>query len=139
GNDADNVLVGLGGDDDLNGQGGRDILIGGAGADRLRGTSGEDILIGGTTDFDHNVAALLAIQAEWSSSRDYLTRVNNIRGAANVGPRLNGNFFLKASGTGQTGHDDGAGDTLTGAQQTAGFLVFPGDVVTDTNRGEQTN
>lgn len=139
GNSADNLLVGGGGNDVLNGQAGRDILIGGNGADRLNGSSGEDILIGGFTDFDNNLTALLAIQAEWSSSRDYLTRVNNIRGVSNVGPRLNGDYFLKASGTGQTARNDGQVDTLTGSQQNDWFFLFTGDVVTDTNKGEEIN
>ena len=37
GNNADNVIVGGGGDDRLSGHSGRDVLIGGAGSDRLVG------------------------------------------------------------------------------------------------------
>src|SRR5262249_24422764 len=138
GNKADNVLVGLGGDDRLDGNSGRDILIGGSGSDRLNGGADDDILIGGTTAFDTDIPALLAIQAEWTSARDYATRVANLRGTG-TGPRLNGNVFLKAAGPGQTVFDDGAADTLTGSQQLDWFFLFPRDVLTDQNRNEFVN
>jgi Ca2+-binding RTX toxin-like protein len=139
GNAADNVLVGGGGNDFLDGQGGRDILIGGTGEDHLIGSAGEDILIGGTTDFDTDAAALAAIQAEWSSSRDYLTRVNNIRGITDVGPRLNGSYVLTTTGPNATVHDDGSVDKLTGSQDNDWYFVSAGDVVTDKIKDEQIN
>jgi Ca2+-binding RTX toxin-like protein len=138
GNAANNLLVGGGGDDQLSGHQGRDILIGGAGADRLIGGADEDILIGGTTAFDSILTALLAIQAEWSSSRSYATRVANLRGPGTE-PRLNGDFFLKASGAGQTVFNDAAVDTLTGSQQSDWFFLFAGDVQTDQNQNEFVN
>jgi hypothetical protein len=47
GNDRNNVLAGLGGDDCIDGDGGDDILLGGLGDDDLDGGSGSDILDGG--------------------------------------------------------------------------------------------
>ena len=106
--------MGGGGDDRLSGHSGRDILIGGAGSDRLVGGPDDDILIGGTTSFDADEVALLAIQAEWSSSRDLAARLANLRGPG-TGDRLNGNVFLKASVAGQTVFDDGVQDKMTGS------------------------
>jgi Ca2+-binding RTX toxin-like protein len=134
GNNADNVIVGGGGDDHLNGHSGRDVLIGGSGEDRLVGGPDDDILIGGTTRFDADAAALLAVQAEWSSPRDYATRVANLRGTGTgtgFDNRLNGNFFLKSSGTGQTVFDDGVGDKLTGSSGLDWFFVFALDKAND--------
>ena len=74
---------------------GPNLLIGGSGADTLIAGSGDDLLIAGTTAFDANEAALAAIMAEWTSGRDYATRVANLSGTGS-GPRSNGNFFLIA-------------------------------------------
>src|SRR5206468_10544082 len=118
GNSADNVLVGLAGDDTLRGQQGRDVLIGGLGSDRLVANADEDILIGGFTSFDNNLAALLAIQAEWSrTDLAYQGRVDHILGTTSGG--LNAPFFLNAS----TVFDDGQADTLTGSQQQDLFFI----------------
>lgn len=43
----DNLLVGAGGNDNMNGNGGNDTLLGGAGNDTLRGGPGDDIATGG--------------------------------------------------------------------------------------------
>lgn len=48
GSDADDYILGLGGNDELNGKGGADLLSGGAGRDRILGGDGDDILAGGT-------------------------------------------------------------------------------------------
>src|SRR5262249_2041589 len=101
------------GDDLLTGGQGRDLLFGGGGADGLNGGPDDDLLIGGSTAFDANDLALRGGWDEGNSSRDYQTRIDNPRGTGS-GPRLNGNFFLKAAGPGQTVFDDGASDTLTG-------------------------
>ncbi len=45
-----NVLMGLGGDDELSGRGGNDALAGGKGDDMLRGGDGNDSLLGGDGD-----------------------------------------------------------------------------------------
>jgi hypothetical protein len=51
--------------------------------------------------------------AEWNSGRDYATRLANLEGTGS-GPRLNGNYFLLASGPGQAVFDDGTCDQLSG-------------------------
>jgi Ca2+-binding RTX toxin-like protein len=105
------LLFGEEGDDLLVGGSGRDLLIGGSGADRIVGNADDDILIAGVTAFDADGAALCAIMAEWTSSRDYVTRVANLTGAG-TGERLNGGFFLQK---GVNIFDDGARDVLTGS------------------------
>ncbi|MBI3407607.1 MAG: hypothetical protein HY040_04535 [Planctomycetes bacterium] len=107
-----NVLVGDDGNDILIGRGGRDVLIGGTGRDILIAGGGQDILIAGNTAFDSHDAALFLILSEWTSSRDYETRVANLRGEGN-GPRANGDVFLKV-GPNATVFDDGARDVLIG-------------------------
>ncbi len=114
GGDGDDVLLGGADNDLLHGGQGRDLLIGGTGADSLVSNAADDLLIAGTTAFDGNQAALAAVRAEWSSARDFATRVANLRGTGS-GPRANGNVFLVASGPGVTVFDDGAVDVLTGS------------------------
>jgi len=109
-----NVLLGEAGNDLLIGGSDRDVMIGGAGADRIIGNANDDLLVAGITAFDANDAALAAILAEWTSARDYATRVANLQGTGS-GPRLNGDFFLLTDGPAATVSDDGATDTLTGS------------------------
>jgi len=73
-----NVLVGGAGNDQLTGGGGADILIGGAGKDTLQAGSGSDLLINGSTAYDVNLAALLALSAEWGSGKNFATRVQDL-------------------------------------------------------------
>jgi len=87
------VLVGGAGNDLLTGGSRNDILIGGIGNNRLRGGLGSDLLIGGSTLFDSNALALADLLAEWSSSRTYLQRIDNLRGVG-TGVRLNGTTVL---------------------------------------------
>jgi Ca2+-binding RTX toxin-like protein len=110
GGSGNDILIGGAGDDTLVGGRGRDLLIGGAGRDRLEGDQGDDLLIAGTTDFDANELALFSILAEWSSSRDYTTRVADLTGQTGNTARLNGNYFLNAC----TVHDDASVDSLHG-------------------------
>jgi Ca2+-binding RTX toxin-like protein len=107
------VLLGGAGNDVLTARGDRDILIGGAGADDLFGGTDGDLLIAGTTAFDTDEAALHSIQQEWTSSRDYHTRVNNLRGLG-TGPRSNGSNYLKVSGPDATVYNDSSKDELEG-------------------------
>ena len=56
--------------------------------------------------------------AEWTSDRDYATRVNNLRGLG-TGERLNGGYFLIAADAQQpneaaTVFDDDERDVMTG-------------------------
>ncbi len=116
------VLLGGEGDDLLVGGDGRDLLIGGIGSDRLVGNADEDILVAGSTAFDGDEAALCAIMAEWTSIRDYATRVANLEGTG-TSPRLNGSVFLSREGTGATVSDDGAADVLTGSSGVDWFFA----------------
>ncbi len=94
------VLIGLGGNDVLIGGSQRDILFGGTGADILQGVGGDDLLISGTTSHDRNRAALLAIYAEWTSTRTFAQRTANLWGNG-TGTRANGTTYLN-SGTDAT-------------------------------------
>lgn len=126
-----NVLLGGSGDDKLNGGSKRDLLIGGTGADSLTGNGDDDILIAGTTAYDAWEAALCGLIGEWTSTRDYATRLANLNGTG-TGQRANGNFFLKASSPGRTVFDDLSKDTLTGASGLDAFFAnFTGVGVLD--------
>jgi hypothetical protein len=114
GGGGDDVLLGGAGEDQIHGGQGRDLLIGGFGADHLVGNADGDLLIAGTTAFDAQEEALCAVMSEWTSPRDYATRIANLRGNGS-GSRANGNVFLKADGDGATVFDDGAVDQLVGA------------------------
>jgi Ca2+-binding RTX toxin-like protein len=111
GGSGNDVLIGGDGNDNLAGGAGRDLLIGGAGGDTLTGwdNTQEDILIAGTTSWDANAAALNAIMAEWTSTHDYTTRVNNLINGTGSPDRLNGGYFLQK---GETVFDDTSNDTL---------------------------
>jgi hypothetical protein len=76
------------------------------------------VLIGGRTDFDKDLAGLVALLSEWNSSRDYATRANNLQGVNPTADRLNGNVFLTVRGEGHTVHE--AGDDCV--------LAFKGDL-----------
>lgn len=108
------ILLGRGGKDILNGGHGLDLLIGGPGSDNLDGDAEGDLLIAGYTSFDANTPALRAILAEWTSHRDYSTRVANLSGSG-AGPRLNGDYFLISTGPTGTIFDDADSDLLTGS------------------------
>jgi Ca2+-binding RTX toxin-like protein len=122
GGGGNDVLIGGGGADTLIAGTGRDLLIGGSGPSTLTAGSGDDILIAGTTAFDQNPAALAAIMAEWTSGRDYATRVANLSGTGS-GPRANGNVFLIASGANATVFDNGVTDVLNGGSGTDWFFA----------------
>ena len=128
------ILLGGSDNDMLTGHFGRDLLIGGTGADRLVGTDDDDILIAGSTDHDANDAALQAIMDEWTSARDYLSRVANIRDGSGGGG-VNGAFFFDNA----TVNDDGAVDTLTGSLGQDWFWARTNavaDAITDRVGGE---
>jgi hypothetical protein len=96
-----NLVIGNGGDDWIS-------ALGANGGEGGLGTSKGSILVGGTTTLSE--AELTAVFSEWTSSRDYDTRVANISGIG-VGPRNNGNAFLQA---GVTVFNDNAVDQLRG-------------------------
>ena len=68
-------------------------------------------------------SALMAILAEWNSSRDYHTRVANISGTGS-GPRLNGFSFLQAN---ITVFSDGVDDLLIGGAGRDWYLAEVGE------------
>ena len=133
------VLLGGDGDDSLLGGAGRDLLIAGSGADRIVGNSDDDIVIAGRTAFDGDVHALAAVLAEWTSGRDYGTRVANLRGEG-TGERLNGNVFLTVDCPSATVFDDTDADKLTGSSgQDWFFANLDGtnlDTITDQHSSE---
>lgn len=105
-----NLLLGGDGADTIYGNwtnggegGGRNLIVGGAAADTLYDYQAADgaegrgsILIADETTL--GPAELGAVLSEWTSSRSYSSRVNNILGVG-VGDRANGNTFLQAGGT----------------------------------------
>jgi hypothetical protein len=86
------------------GEGGRNLIIAGGGADIVYSSQQADgaeggngsLIVSGTTSLSQ--AALVSVLSEWSSGRDYATRVENIRGLG-TGTRSNGNNFLQPSNT----------------------------------------
>jgi Ca2+-binding RTX toxin-like protein len=127
----------------LVGGSGRDLLIGGLGADRIVGNAADDILIAGRTAYDLHDLALCKIMAEWTSERDYLTRVANLRdGTGSPEERENGEYFLRTqqpegSELTPTVFDDGARDVLTGSSGLDWFIFNTDeDKATDPNDEE---
>jgi ELWxxDGT repeat protein/autotransporter-associated beta strand protein len=138
GGSGNDILLGGDGDDKLESGQGSDLLIGGRGGDKLEGGSGDDLLITGFTAFDANSTALNAILAEWTSGRDYPTRIANLRGKGS-GPRLNADFYLMTHGTEATVFDDDADDKLSGDSGRDWFFANLGhhnDRILDLHYGE---
>jgi Ca2+-binding RTX toxin-like protein len=127
------ILLGEGGADDLVGGGGRDLMIGGRNDDGLRGRGADDILIGGTTRHDFNDAALRAVLAEWTSTRTYAQRVNNLMNVLNptFASRLNGDVLLIPAGVDATVQNDAAPDDLAGENGRYWFFADAVDSVLD--------
>jgi Ca2+-binding RTX toxin-like protein len=130
GGSGNDIIVGGDGNDLLSGSYGRDLIIGGDGADILIGNADDDILVAGATSYDADPTALRAIMAEWSSGRNYSTRVANIRGLGS-GPRNNGEFFFRTEGELANVFDDGVRDLLMGNAGTDWFIFNKTIGVTD--------
>jgi PKD repeat protein len=130
----DDLLVGGTGADVLVGAGGRDVIIGGDGSDMLYGVAGEDLLIAGFTSYDNDPVALAQVQAEWGSTRNFNTRVSNLRGINPTADRLNGTTYLLA---GVNVFNDNDSDFLNGGAANDWYFANttgPGaDFVLDTN------
>ncbi|MBX3413049.1 MAG: S8 family serine peptidase [Pirellulales bacterium] len=132
------ILSGVKGNDSLVGGAGHDLLFGGTGADVLDGSADEDLLVGNNTTFDSNVAALVSLHAEWTSTHLYEDRVAHIAGTLAGG--LNGSVTLVP---GVTALADDAIDTLAGHGALDWFLYDllldliadeePGETLTDVN------
>jgi Ca2+-binding RTX toxin-like protein len=96
GSSANNILVGGAGNNKLTGGSARDILIGGGGASALHAVIGGGLLIAGSTIYNSNLAALVALSAEWGrTDRGYRDRVHDLFGDGSGG--LNGSYFLNAA------------------------------------------
>lgn len=125
-----NTLVGGNGSDTLIGNSLANLMIGGNGADVIVGGSAADLIVAGSTSYDSNAIALRAIFAEWTSSRDYNARTNNILGVGS-GTRANGNYFLSSDKV----FDDGEADRITNAAGRDWLFAHLGmtatDIVTD--------
>jgi len=128
GSQGNDLIVGNAHPSTLIGGTGRNVLMGGAGmatVDASRG-SGDNILIGGTTDWDHNLAALEAIMAEWdrtdlgfSDRRSDLVNGSNGQGKSPLND-VNGQLILltpstKRSSSNGTVHASAFADTLIGS------------------------
>ncbi|HUE73169.1 MAG TPA: right-handed parallel beta-helix repeat-containing protein [Pirellulaceae bacterium] len=133
GESGNDILVGGDGNDKLFGGTGRDLMIGGDGADKMFGQGDDDILVAGFTSHDNDEAALMAILAEWTSSRSYSTRVANLSGEELGGD--NDPFFLNDASV----FDDGANDLLWGQGGVDWFLIGSGDRIKDRTSNERVN
>lgn len=129
------------GHDTVNGGAGRDFVVGGVASetqlagDLISGNSGEDILLAGTLLFDlEDLAdAVDDIMAEWTSTRDYATRIENIFGTG-AGPRANGDTFLQV---GTTIEGNTLVDELTGGSDLDWYLyTLSQDILNDLAGGE---
>lgn len=126
GGGGDDILLGGVGYDLLYGGHGRDLLIGGDDSDLIFGDGGSDILISGTTAYDADRASLDLIMAEWTSSRSYAERVDNITGDLDMSmDGANEEVYLISEGTDATVFDDEAIDWLIGGS--GKDLYFEGD------------
>ena len=145
GGDGNDVIYGSRGHDVLLGDAGNDVIfsglgdnliIGGTGSDRVYGSVGDDLLIAGRTTYDDNDEALLAIEAEWSSGKDYATRIGNITGESAVADRLNRDFYLIK---GSTVVDDGDKDVIFGGLGLDWFFFDPDEDQVLVLPGERAN
>lgn len=148
--EGNDILLGQLGNDRLNGEAGSDFLYGGEGEDNLSGGTGEDILIAGTTSYTDGPAgiefqALAAIYSEWTSSRSYQQRIDNLSGVGS-GPNSNGTYYLQPE---QNVFGDTHTDLLTGGSESDWFLLtatpgsfegspIPVDTIFDLVVSEQT-
>jgi Ca2+-binding RTX toxin-like protein len=127
GGSGSSVLVGGEGNDYLAGGYHSNVQIGGLGDDTLKAGSGGDILIGGQTKYDESPAELLAILAEWTSSRSAAARVTNL--TQGIGPT--GEINLR-EGDGVL--DNQALDALYGGSGADWFLCFDSNSVSNRAR-----
>ncbi len=123
GDAGDDIIDGGDGADVLLGGIGRDILMGGQGRDELHAGLHDDILIGGSTTLGNE--ELVLIRNEWSSSRSYSQRLDNIRNVSPSVSRANGNAYL----TPQTLTSDAVRDQLFGELGSDAFFGNSLDLV----------
>ncbi|WP_254509452.1 beta strand repeat-containing protein [Anatilimnocola floriformis] len=77
------VILGGAGNDWISGGEGADILNGGEGLDTIFGDGGDDLIISGNFSLATNTSELLAIQAIWTSSQPFNTRITNLASKVN--------------------------------------------------------
>lgn len=123
----DDLLHGGRGIDTLIGGSDRDLIVAGGGADDARGNGGADIILSGTTSL--RTVDLQAVLAEWQSSREYATRVDNIVDGSGSEDRANGDVFLTTAGDTPTIGSDIHADMSTGGD---GLDVFFSSLTLDT-------
>src|SRR5262249_4428540 len=101
------ILLGNDGHDRLLGGAGRDLLIGGLGHDNLSGGLEDGLLIAGATGFDTQPFVLQLLLAEWvRTDLGYSQRIDHLR----HGGGFNGPYVLNSG----TVHDDSDVDVLRG-------------------------
>jgi hypothetical protein len=130
GGDLGSILVGGGGSNVLSAGNGRSLLIGGTGKATITGGAEDDILVGGTTSFDQDETALASILAEWQrTDKAYADRTQDLRygGGYNGANKLD--YLVTVQNT------SGAHDILTGGAGLDWYFQFPGDTITDLNKG----
>ncbi|WP_261365085.1 PKD domain-containing protein [Anatilimnocola floriformis] len=123
GNSGNDVLQGGSGDDLLRGGAGRDILVGGTGIDLIDAGDGEDLLVASELNLSNLASGLIDIHKEWTSTRTFVERVDNLKGD-NSGPRDNGTTLLLVN---QTVVDDVDADTLLGGADNDWFFADEGE------------
>lgn len=123
GSDGNDVLLGDAGNDLLLGRGGRDLSIGGSGSDALLDADGEDVQIAGTLTLPDLPVGLGNIMNEWTSSRSFVDRVNNLKGDLS-GNYANADTLLLVN---QTVFNDTATDFLWGGSTSDWFFASDDD------------
>ena len=131
GESGNDIAVGGDGKDHVYGGSGRDLVIGGFGSDKVYGEGHDDIVIGNATQWDEDDVALMAILSEWTSSRSYNDRVENIRN----GGGNNGLITLDDT----TVIEDDAKDDLFGNGDRDWFFATLRDRIRDRQSGELVN
>jgi hypothetical protein len=122
----------LGGEgrDALIGGANNDLLIGGTEGDRVIAKNGSDLVIGGSTQHDASDASINSILQEWSSSRDYTTRVDRLRSGADGLPALSSTTVI----------DDSAADRVLGQRDLDWFIIgMLFDMASDREEAELVN
>ncbi len=126
---ADDFISGGDGNDLISGGNGRDFLVGGLGSDLVIGHNDDDILVSGVYSDDRDLAAVRAIQAEWTrTDLAYADRIANLT----HGTGLNGGYVLD----GTTIFDDNSFDILLGLRGLDWFHANDSQDYTDQRRNE---
>ncbi|WP_254512620.1 PKD domain-containing protein [Anatilimnocola floriformis] len=123
GSDGHDVLMGDSGNDLMIGRGGRDLSVGGSGSDVLLDDGGDDIQIAGTLTLPDLPIGLGNIMREWTSTRSFVDRVNNLKGDLS-GTYANDKTLLLVN---QTVFNDNSADFLWGGSTSDWFFADEND------------